>query len=312
MDSLNSMSAGAQHALKLQSVFPALMRSRTSRKAMKQIVQDEMNVRVRLQFARPTPKASAELTRQDLRRFQKRLEELTDVLEVRCVLSGFAEAIRLVGVTTVGEALGRVAEIVALAESIAGVDIAELVDRKPDVFARPSVPPAPDRPIPEGLLEKSVAAARSLVAFLDEEAIALVDHVATMTGAAEIGHRCRRAYDRLIAFIGRNESHSNTKLVTAGRAFREGRLTLDEVCELLQFSRPDAVALLEKYGFARSPQHVRLTTQEKADIVRKIEAERTSRGGRPDPRPDLIAREVIATQRLERVDARPWVAPAKV
>src|SRR6266446_4170980 len=137
MANLNAMSAGAgtEHALKLQSVFPALIRSRTSRKAMKQIVQDEMNVRVGLQFTRPAPKASAELTSQDVRRFRKRLEDLTTVLEVRCVLSGFAEAVRLVGVTTVGEALARVGEIGALAESIAGVDIPEVMERKPDIFA---------------------------------------------------------------------------------------------------------------------------------------------------------------------------------
>lgn len=92
-----------------------------------------------------------------------------------------------------------------------------------------------------------------------------------------------------------------------GRAYAEGRLSVNEVAALLERSVPDAVALLEKQGYRRTVDKLRLTQEEEARMLEKIRAERIARGGKPHVEKDLVQRDVIASQRIEGIDARPWV-----
>jgi hypothetical protein len=123
-----------------------------------------------------------------------------------------------------------------------------------------------------------------------------------------VGHRCRHAYDTLGALVRRNdESRDGARKVTA-RLYAEGRVTLSEVAELLQLPTPDAIVFLEEHGYARPLDVIRLSDDERAKRYAAMRADRRSRNGKaPDEARPLVVRNVVASQRIEGVDARPWV-----
>jgi hypothetical protein len=67
---------------------------------------------------------------------------------------------------------------------------------------------------------------------------------------------------------------------------------------------PDAIALLEVQGFYRSVAGVRLSSEERARRLTVIREERLARRGAPAANEELVVRDVIASQRIENVDAR--------
>jgi hypothetical protein len=93
----------------------------------------------------------------------------------------------------------------------------------------------------------------------------------------------------------------------AGHAYAEGRLSIDEVAAVLAMGVPDAVALLEQQGFRRTVDGLRLTADKRAQRLRTIREDRIARAGATSARADWVAREVIASQRIEDIDARPWL-----
>jgi hypothetical protein len=62
--------------------------------------------------------------------------------------------------------------------------------------------------------------------------------------------------------------------------------------------------LLESHGFCRNLDAVSLSDDERTEVLRKI---REARLRRTEAVVDLADREVIATQRIEGIDARTWV-----
>jgi hypothetical protein len=124
---------------------------------------------------------------------------------------------------------------------------------------------------------------------------------------AELAHRCKLAFDSLTAFVARNSRPHADALHAAGCAYAEGRLSIDEVASVLSMAPQDAVALLEEQGFRRSMGEIRLSEAARNERLRAIREERLARRGEPDLREDLVAREVIASQRIEDIDARPWL-----
>jgi len=106
------------------------------------------------------------------------------------------------------------------------------------------------------------------------------DHV-----LAELGHRCRIAFDSLTAFVARNSSPQRPALVAAATAYAEGRLSVDDVAMLLGLAVPDAVALLEEQGFRRSPDDLRLDDESRQQRLLLIRRERTARQGVPEASP---------------------------
>jgi len=98
-------------------------------------------------------------------------------------------------------------------------------------------------------------------------------------------------------------------MLAAGRAYAEGRLSIDEVAAVLGVVVCDAVALLQEQGFYRSVECLclRLSAESRREKLRAIREERLARAGEPRARPELIVRDVIASQRIEDIDARPWL-----
>ncbi|HEY2510253.1 MAG TPA: hypothetical protein VGI39_05335 [Polyangiaceae bacterium] len=70
----------------------------------------------------------------------------------------------------------------------------------------------------------------------------------------------------------------------------------------------DAVAFLEDHGHARPLEALRLTDEERARRYAAMRADRLARcGARPDDAGRLVMRNVVASQRIEGVDARSWL-----
>ncbi len=120
-------------------------------------------------------------------------------------------------------------------------------------------------------------------------------------------HRCRIAYDGIKAFVLRNAEIQKAQVVVVGHAFVQGTLSVSDVATLLEVHPVDVVALLESHGFKRSLAQITLQASRRGEILARMRDDRISRSGEPDWTHESIARDVVASERLEGVDARRWV-----
>jgi hypothetical protein len=93
-----------------------------------------------------------------------------------------------------------------------------------------------------------------------------------------------------------------------GPDYAAGTAALDDVCKILDVSISDGVALLEQFGYARPREHIALSDAQRDEMFASLRASRLERAGRPHASLPRIVRDVVATQRIEGIDARPWIA----
>jgi hypothetical protein len=93
-----------------------------------------------------------------------------------------------------------------------------------------------------------------------------------------------------------------------GRLYAGGDLEIYEAASLLDRTVPDAIALLEEGGYARAIDKIRLGAEDRHAILARVRADRERRAGRPAPSEERINRNVIASERIEGIDARAWLA----
>src|SRR5262249_10818025 len=99
------------------------------------------------------------------------------------------------------------------------------------------------------------------------------------------------------------------RVVIVGREYARGALHLNEAAALLKADPIDVVVLLEARGYVRSVERITLEDDERTQLYARMRADRLSRAGKFDPTPEQIARDVIASERIEGIDARPWLRP---
>jgi hypothetical protein len=224
-------------------------------------------------------------------------------------LAGIAEAVTSSGARTFGEVFEQFDSIISRARLLTRMDplAVFLSDEKiVEAAKRAQHKPRPDEPFPLVVTPVFVRAASSLLEFCPiEELVALGERL----GHPELGHRCRVSYDWLRAFVRRHTPGERETLHIVGRAYAERRLTLDDAAHLLSMPRTDAVAWLEEYGYARELESGALTPAERSERYARMRKDRLARDGEPVLDPDLVARDVIASQRIEGVDARLWLQP---
>jgi hypothetical protein len=94
-----------------------------------------------------------------------------------------------------------------------------------------------------------------------------------------------------------------------GRAYVEGRLSLEEVSSSLGLPLHDTVALIERSGFHRPLERIRLSEDKRQQLLARIAEQVGSQQAQVwhQPPDSLLDREVVASQRIENVDARPWI-----
>lgn len=235
------------------------------------------------------------------------IERAARILETNLSIAGFVEAASELGVRTVGEAFRQARRLIELATAIVGLDPVLVMRRNADLLGpSPTSQPDAEAATFEGTLEPTARVIGSLVASFDIEALAL--H-AQQLALEVLGHRARKTFEALEAFVCRNSPGSDRRARLLGLAYAQGRLGLDEVAELMGRSRSDAIAYLEKHGFCRAPAAIELDDRQRAEILRGLREDRLARAGKPQVDERLVVRDVIASQRIEGIDARPWLPP---
>lgn len=231
------------------------------------------------------------------------LPESVNLLEVAWFCAVLAEVVVADQIATFGEFLAQAPRISGVAARITGLTDERLLEgstgRRLVELAR-RVKPDPARPLARSL-ERALGWSQSLVALCPLE---WIEQLSREQGRPDLGHRCRLAWDGLQAFVRRNEAGADASRRIVGRAYQEGRLSLPEAAALLGAEPPDAVAYLESHGYARS---VDASAAPDPAALERIDADRRARGGSLDLVERAIDREVIASQRIEGIDARPWL-----
>jgi hypothetical protein len=267
---------------------------RIQRRAQAQVISDrELELR-RLAHDEAVPALSAEET----------LTQWAHALELALLFASLQEAVARLGLVTVADIIREHHHVDALVVTLSRLDPVKVMQENQAVLA-PLLrlkPPA-DGPasVDMGLVLVSV---KSLLLHCP---LASLDRAVRDDALAELAHRSHVAFDGLTAFLARNSRPQADALHAAGRAYAEGRLSIDEVASVLSMAPQDAVALLEEQGFRRSMAETRLKEAARSEKLSAIREERLARRGEPDLRDDLVAREVIASQRIEDIDARPWL-----
>jgi hypothetical protein len=157
-------------------------------------------------------------------------------------------------------------------------------------------------PFPE--LAKVVSAVSSI---LQASPLADLVELATSLQMTEHGSRCQVAFDGLRHFTRRNDTWMHQRLKVVGLDYTLGQSSVEQVAEVLALPIADTVAMLEDHGFARPVSNVTLTEESRSNLYECLRQDRAKRAGKPQGNPQRVARSVIASQRIEGIDARPWV-----
>ncbi len=226
------------------------------------------------------------------------------VLELNLVIAAIQEAMSQLGLETLGQAVAAADRIDNLARTLSRLEVERIMQENAAAMRMERVPTDPNTPL--GVNIGHVArAVQSLLLHCP------IEEIEAQAGSdpllAALAHRCRTAFDGLTAFVTRHLDPKHAAIIAAGHAYAEGRVSVSEVAAMLGLTVPDAVALLEEHGFRRTVEALRLTDVERAERLEAIREERIARGGVPLSSTELVNRDVIASQRIEGIDARPWL-----
>ena len=148
---------------------------------------------------------------------------------------------------------------------------------------------------------------RSFDAVVAECPIEGLEDLGAKAGEPNLSHRARNAYDALRAFVRRHDPARAEVMRIVGEQYRHGHIRLSDAARLLGMSRSDAVFELEQDGFIRPPSAIELTEEDREAAYRRLRQQRLERTGAPVVDPGLVERDVIASERIEGVDARAWI-----
>lgn len=221
-------------------------------------------------------------------------------LELSAASACFLEALLELGVDKPGASGKPPAYFVSRVQETCGLDLSVVVRQAIKEFGKP---PASTPRMPT--LEATVRAARSL---LEACPIVLLEAIAIENGLADVGHRCRLAFEALRAFVIRNGEREKERIRVIGRKYSAGELTVEEAAVLLDVTPSDVLFLLDENGYRRPLEVIALKDKERERILSSIRAERQQRNGEVHPSAERVYRETISSERLEEIDARPFIA----
>ncbi|MBT9555931.1 MAG: hypothetical protein IV100_07880 [Myxococcales bacterium] len=123
----------------------------------------------------------------------------------------------------------------------------------------------------------------------------------------DLAFRLARAFVKMQAFLVRHEAAPETLALST--LYAKGSVSAQEFADVLKLSVPDGIALLEELGACRPIGVMRLSTEERRSKAERLRGSRSTVRENPELDAAHAARSVIASQRIEDVDARPWVHP---
>lgn len=99
------------------------------------------------------------------------------------------------------------------------------------------------------------------------------------------------------------------RLADVTKAMPSDLFDIRRVALTLQVAIPDAVHILEAANFARTTDAIRMDPIARNLKLAAMRNDRLIRGGRPAFSEAYVLRDVIASERIESVDVREWLAP---
>lgn len=252
--------------------------------------------------------STAERIERQTRRRQLLLS--ANFLELCLVSAGLAEVNRSIGPLSPEEHHAQGERLLDMCARLIGLDPRPVLHRYQGPLRVAQHEPAGALlPSAERVLEQMVRVSGSVRATCPIRTLEQWGHE---LNAADLSHRCRKAYDGLTAFIRRHSTEFDEQMSTIGRAYSEGRLTMEDVSRILQVPKHEAVVLLERYSFYRPLDTLLLEDSRRRELLKAIAEEVRSKSGEwVVPPESLLDRDVIASQRIEGVDARPWLVQKK-
>ncbi|NUN12110.1 MAG: hypothetical protein HUU55_00585 [Myxococcales bacterium] len=116
--------------------------------------------------------------------------------------------------------------------------------------------------------------------------------------------RLFRAGRALHAFVRRHDPRLDSQIKTAGRLYAEGCLQLQEIADMLGMNLEDVLWELQEAGFVRDKGFLALQPTKRESILAALREQRLVRRSKEQSNEVDIRSVVVATQRLEGVDAR--------
>jgi len=237
----------------------------------------------------------------------ERLTELLDrgaqLLELFVVVTATAEVVTELGLATFGDVGRRATEIQERVSAVTDLDVVQVLQTAHQ-HGLPRSEINDDEPLRVNLtrlvrLVHAVTASFPADAFYD---------LASGLALPQLGYRTRVACEALRSFVRRHDPQQREIVLVVGRHYQRGAIELDDVATLLGESRSDAIALLEEHGFGRTVETIRLPEEKRRECLAAIREDRLRRAGDPPPYSrEVVRRSTIASERIEGVDARPWL-----
>ena len=229
--------------------------------------------------------------------------EWARVLELSLVFVTLNDTAVRLGLRTVRQLKKSAGEVASAVRTLTGLSLDDVVAENARLLETSAKLDVNDD---EVIVQETDAVARAVQSLLLH---CPIDALTRSAGAdhPEQVHRCKMAYDGLRAFVARHSHPDSVALAVIGRAYAEGRLSIDEAAKALSFEIEDTVALLEEQGFRRSVDTIRLDEATRNARLTAIRQDRLARRGQPSFDERLVARDVVASQRIEDIDARPWL-----
>ncbi|SRR5713101_3265067 len=237
------------------------------------------------------------------------LREFADILELHVIFCASFEAAESLAIQSLKKPeRDELDRLIRVVRALTGLEPSDVVDRGKRFFP-------PDRQSgaeEQGNTSSSPANLEGVLLRLSASAlsgcsITLVEEVSADCGRHHLGHRCRIAYDWLRSFVYRHGAEQAKQVRTAGVAYAEKRLSLDEVASVIGVSVDEAIFLLERHGYSRAIANIRLSPEERKLRLAKLRSDRLARNDQPTVDKRLVLRDVVASQRIEDLDARPWL-----
>jgi hypothetical protein len=160
-------------------------------------------------------------------------------------------------------------------------------------------PVRPSREVPD--LDMLAAAIEKLTSKFELD---VVKQACVELDTPEVCSRIICTHEALCRFVARHDRWTERSVRILGVDYCAGRLPLQELAKLLSLSIPDTIVRLEQCGYSRPLEAIKLSEAERDEAFARMRQDRQRRGGTAEASASAIARDVIASQRIEGIDAR--------
>lgn len=208
-------------------------------------------------------------------------------------LLSFVEALHVTGVSSLSEVARKRAQIVSTADKLASFDV---------MAALRDVPAGEPRRHPAvglDVIRLRQVISESIASKLKATPLSAFVRVAQLLASPELQHEVKQAYEKLQSAVRRVDDKWDARLRDAGHLYLDGKLEVAEAARLLSLDPADVAFEFERLGYVRSMSRIVLSDARREELLRQIEHHRKAPVSE-----SLIDRDVIASQRIEGIDAR--------